>query len=430
MSSCRFHSPGGFSEVPFKGRDGICYGWVIVAVFLIIQAVMMGIASSFTIFFKSIETEFELTRTVTSAISSVSMVLIPISGFIGGWALDRYGPKVVLLCMGILTGLSLVLTSRTGAAWQVFLTYSVLLAIGMGPVYVVATSTISRWFNKRRGLAVGIAGSGEGLGTITMAPLSNFLISRFDWKTAYLILGLITWAVVIPLSRFLKKEPGEIGALPDGVKAEEDDISEEISNGKTQESGMTLAETLKTRGFWAVAGIWFFFSFCMTMVFTHIVPHVTDIGLTATQGAMIISIMGAARVAGMIGLGIVADRAGRKKVAIISTLLQAGAMIWLLWTQEFWMFFLFAILFGLGNGGLFSGVTSLLGDTFGLDRIGSILGLLEIGWGLGAGIGPLIAGFIYDTSSSYSLAFILGAASMTAITFLVIMLQPVSSRRV
>ncbi len=415
--------------MPVRLKDGVFYGWIIVAVFLVIQAVLMGIASSFTVFFKSIEAEFELTRTVTSAISSVSMILIPVSGFIGGWALDRYGPRVVLLFMGLLTGLSLVLTSRTGAVWQVFITYSVLLAIGMGPVYVVATSTVSRWFNKKRGLAVGIAGSGEGLGTITMAPLSNFLISKFSWKTAYLIIGLITWAVVIPLSRLLKKEPEEIGALPDGVKTEEGDLTGANPDTKIQEPGMTLAETLKTRGFWAVAGIWFFFSFCMSMLFTHIVPHVTDIGLTATEGAMIISIMGAARVCGMIGLGIIADRAGRKKIAVISTLVQTGAMVWLLWAQELWVFYIFAIIYGLGNGGLFSGVTALLGDTFGLDRLGSILGLLEIGWGIGAGIGPLIGGFIYDTSSSYSLAFILGAGSMAAITFLVVMLQPMSSHQ-
>jgi MFS family permease len=165
------------------------------------------------------------------------------------------------------------------------------------------------------------------------------------------------------------------------------------------------------------------------MLFTHIVPHVTDIGITATEGAMIISIMGAARVCGMIGLGIVADRAGRKKVAVVSTLLMTGVMVWLVWIQELWMFYVFAVLYGLGNGGLFSGVTSLLGDTFGLDRLGAILGLLEIGWGVGAGIGPLIGGLIYDISSSYSLAFILGAASMAVISFLVVMLQPAPTHR-
>jgi len=101
--------------VSFRLTNGVFYGWIIVAVFLVIQAVMMGIASSFTVFFKSIEAEFELTRTVTSAISSVSMILIPISGFFGGWALDKYGPRIVLIAMGLITGLSLVLTSRTGA---------------------------------------------------------------------------------------------------------------------------------------------------------------------------------------------------------------------------------------------------------------------------------------------------------------------------
>ncbi len=411
-------------------QDRIFYGWVIVAVFLIIQAVLMGIASSFSVFFKSIEAEFELTRTATSAISSVSMILIPISGFIGGLALDRYGPRVVLFAMGLITGLSLVLTSRVVATWQVFITYSVLLAIGIGPVYVVATSTVSRWFNKKRSLAVGIAGSGEGLGTISMAPLSNFFISKFSWKIAYLIIGLITWVVVIPFSRLLKKEPREIGALPDGVRVEEGNTAALNPDEKPQETVTTLTETLKTRGFWAVAGIWFFFSFCMSMLFTHIVPHVTDIGLSTTEGAMIISVMGAARVGGMIGLGLIADSIGRKKIAVISTLVQAGAMVWLVSAQALWMFFVFAVIYGLGNGGLFSGVTALLGDTFGLDRLGSILGLLEIGWGMGAGIGPLIGGLIYDTSSSYSLAFILSAGSMAVISFLVIMLRTSNYQRI
>ncbi len=415
--------------MPVKLKNGIFYGWVVVIVFLLIQVVLMGIMSSFTIFFKSIEAEFELTRTVTSAISSVSMVLLPLTAFAGGWALDRYGPRKVLFFMGLITGLSLVLTSRTNAVWQLFLTYGVLLIIGTGAIYAVSVSTVSRWFDKKRGLAVGVSGSGEGIGTMIMAPLSTFLIARFNWKTAYLVLGLITWAVVLPLSRLLKKEPGEIGVLPDGVQPVTHETvitrTEAITPEKPEGS---LADTLKTRGFWTVAGIWMFFSFCMSMILTHIVPHITDVGISAGDAATVISLMGAARMIGMIGLGVVADRAGRKKVAIISTLVQSGAMVWLIWAQELWMFYLFAVVYGLANGGLFSGVTALLGDTFGLKRLGTILGLLEVGWGLGAAVGPLVGGFIYDTRGSYSIAFILAAAAMIVITFLVVILQPENSR--
>lgn len=185
-------------RMPFGLKNGLFYGWVIVIVFFVIQAILMGIASSFTVFFKPIEAEFDLTRTTTSAISSVSMILAPISAFIGGWALDKYGPRIILLLMGLFTGLSLVLTSQTGAAWQLFITYSLLLAVGMGAIYVVAMSTVSRWFDKKRGRAVGIAGSGGGLGTVAMAPFSTYLISRFDWQKAYLIIGIsrLPWSLL------------------------------------------------------------------------------------------------------------------------------------------------------------------------------------------------------------------------------------------
>lgn len=400
---------------------------MIVVVFLVIQAVLMGINSSFSVFFKHIEGEFGLTRTTTSAISSVSMLLIPVTAFAGGWALDRYGPRNVLFFMGLFSGLSLVLTSQTNAAWQLFITYSLLLAVGMGAIYAVAIATVSKWFDKKRGLATGIAGSGEGMGTVILAPVSTFLIARFGWKPAYLIIGLIVWAVVLPLSRLLKREPGEVGLLPDGVKPGPVEREVEDSRGTTS-TGLTLFDILKTRGFWTVAGIWLFFSFCMSMLFTHIVPHLTDLRLSAGDAAAVMGLMGGARVAGMIGLGFAADRVGRKRVAVVSTLVQAGAMLWLVWLSEPWMFYLFAVIYGLGNGGLFSGVTPLLGDTFGLGRLGSILGLLEIGWGIGAAVGPLVGGLFYDTCGSYSWAFILGAAAMVVIVLLVVVLKPVGEK--
>jgi OFA family oxalate/formate antiporter-like MFS transporter len=416
--------------MPFRIKNGLYYGWIIVIVYLVIQAVMMGVNSSFTVFFKPIEAEYGLTRTTTSAISSLSMALIPLSGFAGGWALDRYGPRIVLFFMGLLTGLSLVLSSQTNAVWQLFLTYGVLLAVGMGAIYVVATSTVSRWFDKKRGLAVGIAGSGEGVGTVLIAPLSAFLISRFSWKTAYLIIGLITWAVVMPLSRLLKKDPQEIGLLPDGIRPDAaGTVSGDRPTGVPSPRDLTLVEILKTRSFWCVVGIWLFFSFGMMMLLTHIVPHVTDYGVQPEDAALIVGIMGAARVVGMVGLGSVADRFGRKRVAVASTLVQAGAMFSLVWLRDPWMFFLFAVAYGLGNGGLFSGVTSQLGDTFGLSRLGAVLGLLEIGWGTGAAVGPLVGGLFYDTYGSYSGAFIMGAAAMVVIVFLVTGLRPETKRQ-
>ena len=409
----------------FRLKHAFYYGWIIVVIFLIVQAVMMGINSSFTVFLTHIESAFSLSRTTTSAVSSVSWALIPLTAFAGGWALDRYGPRIVLLFMGLVTGLSLVLTSRTTEAWQLFITYSLLFPLGFGAVYAIAIATISRWFDKKRGVAVGIAGSGEGIGSVVLVPLSTLLIARFDWKTAYLILGFIAWALVIPLSIIAKKDPEEVGLLPDGLaKKTSATVSAGTGGDNSARSGLTLAEIIKTRSFWCVAGIWFLFAFSMLMLITHIVPHLTGIGISEGEAALVVGVFGVARAVGMIGLGVVADRAGRKKIAVISTLFQAGAILSMVWLREPWMFYLFAVVYGLANGGLFSGTTPLLGDTFGLDRLGAVLGLLEIGWGAGGAVGPLIGGVFYDVYGSYTLAFVLGAAATVLIIFLVIALRP------
>jgi len=163
-----------------KSKDRLFYGWVLVVIFLVISTILYGTVQSFGIFFKSIEGAFNLTRATTSAIVSTNMFLAGIATFGVGWALDRYGPKTVVLLMGLFAGLSLLLTSLTNSSWQLFITYSLLLSLGTGAVYAVPTSAISRWFDRKRGLALGISGSGSGLGTLIMAPFATYLISHFN----------------------------------------------------------------------------------------------------------------------------------------------------------------------------------------------------------------------------------------------------------
>ncbi len=177
---------------PSKLKDRLFYGWVLVIAFFIIQAILLGVNTSFGVFFKSIEREFDLSRATTSAIFSVSSLLSCLFSVLGGWASDRYGPRVVLFLMGLFTGLSLVLTSQTNAAWQLFITYSLLLSTGIGAIYVVTMSTISRWFDKKRGLALGIAMSGSGLGMVVMALLAALLISKCQWRIADLVIGSVS----------------------------------------------------------------------------------------------------------------------------------------------------------------------------------------------------------------------------------------------
>jgi len=411
---------------PLKLKDKLFYGWVVVATFFIVGTTLWGIRFSFGVFFKSIEGEFDLTRAATSTIFSVYMVFGGIFTILGGWALDRYGPRLIILLMGLFTGLSLVLLSQTNSLWQLFITYSLLLAVGTSALYVVIMSTVSRWFDKRRGLALGIAGSGAGLGMVVMAPFSTFLISNLDWRMAYMVLGLIAWLIVLPLSRLLKRDPYEIGALPDGVKPDAVDKrlgKPKIEENSFQRTDLSLLQAVKTRSFWLFIFAWLLFASSLFLVLTHLVPHVTDIGFSAVEAAAVLSLMGGTTTAGRVLLGTVSDRIGRKVTAIICTLTQAGALVWLIWAQELWMLYLFAIVYGFAYGGIGPCLAALVGDTFGLGKLGAILGVLDVGFGTGAAIGPVVGGLIFDLSGSYFVAFVLGAVVMVIVTLLVTLVR-------
>jgi MFS family permease len=166
---------------------------------------------------------------------SVQNVFGSVISIICGWAIDKYGPRIIALFIGLFAGLSLLLTSQTNAFWQLFITYSLLFCV-IGATYTTIVSTVSRWFDKNRGLALGIAGSGVGLGIVIISPLATYLISSFGWRMAYLIMGLIAWLVIIPLSRLLRKSPYGIGAKSIEAKPGlgEPSIEQSKNEGSTQ----------------------------------------------------------------------------------------------------------------------------------------------------------------------------------------------------
>jgi MFS family permease len=184
----------------------------------------------------------------------------------------------------------------------------------------------------------------------------------------------------------------------------------------------------RTRSFWLLVFIWFLFAACLFLIFTHLVPHITDMGFSAGQAAAVLSLIGLAAIPGRLLMGIASDRVGRKLAVSICTLLLTGAMAWLVWAQDLWSLYLFALVFGFSQSGFGSSGAALVSDTFGLGKIGAIFGLLEIGFSIGAALGPAIGGIIFDISQSYSMAFLLGAVAMLIATLLAALIRRETNR--
>ena len=395
------------------------YGWVIVAVSLVVTTLLSGNRFSFGVFLKSLESEFELSRAAISSLLSVYMVFCAVFTVLGGWALDKYGPRRVILTMGLVSASSLLLTGITNSLWQLYFTYSLLLAMGTAAIYSVIMATVSRWFNRRRGFALGVAGSGMGVGNVVIAPLATLLISNFGWRIAYIILGLITFFIVTPMSRLQRDTPEEMGLFPDGEKSKSAEIEWENNEVVSETAGTTLTEALKTSSFWYLGGIMFSSAFCNLLVMTHIVSFATDMGISSMEAAIIISVMGVFQIISRLVMGRVSDITGGKVPGVISTLLRVGVMIGLVWARELWMFYLFAAVYGFSWGGLGIANMIMTVEAFGKLHIGVILGTVNTGFAVGAAVGPLVGGLVYDVNGNYTLSFLIGAGLMLGVFLLI-----------
>jgi len=369
-------------------------------------------------------TEFDWTRALTSGALSLSMFMQGSLSIIMGGINDRLGPRLVLTIAGLLVGLGYLLTAYIGTVWQLYLFYGVMAGVGMSGVLVPLTSTIARWFVSRRNVMTGIVMGGIGIGTLVAPPVANWLISTYDWRVSYIILGSAVMVVVIAAAQFLKRDPARISQMPYSGNKEGE------QQHRAEAEGFTLREATLTGQLWLVVAMFVCLGFSWFSIMVHIVPHITDLGISTANAANILAAMGGASVIGNVVLGVAADRIGNKQVCVISFILVVICLFFLVAVREVWMFYLFAVGFGIGQGGCSTSESPLIARLFGLSSHGSILGVVSFGFTMGAAVGPLLTGYIFDVTGSYQVAFFICAAISVVGLVLAALLTPIRSEQV
>ncbi len=389
----------------------------MVAAAFLIMVLMLGVLNTFGVFFKPMLTDLGWTRAVTSGAFSVSWIIQGLLAIAVGRLNDRLGPRIVISVCGCILGLGFLLMSQTSALWQLYLFYGVIIGTGMSGSFVPLTSTVARWFVKRRGVMTGIVVAGSGAGGLIAPPLANWLISIYDWRMSYIILGGIALVAVILVAQFLRRDPAQMGLTPYGESKEETEL-----NGGTK--AFSLREAASVRQFWLVVGTYICLGFAMFTIFVHIVPHATDLGFSAATAASILAAAGGAGVIGRLLLGGVADRIGNKRVFIIGFVLMAASLFWLITARETWMLYLLAAVFGFATGGCAVSSSPLVAELFGLRSHGLILGVINLGYCIGAAAGPFLAGYVFDVTGSYNVAFLVCAVASVLGLILSSVLKP------
>jgi len=393
------------------------YGWLIVAVTFVTMAIGVNARTAFSLFFPPIIGEFGWERGVTAGAFSFGFVVSGAVSPLIGRMMDRFGPRGVMELGVALMGGGLLLAPLTTQPWHLYLTIGVL--VGAGSVclgYSGQSLFLPNWFIRRRGLAMGLAFAGVGIGSVTLLPWVQHMIEQTGWRTACTAMGILVFVVLAPINFLLRMRPEDIGLLPDGDAAPSATSAAPRSNVVDPvwaATDWTLRRALRTARFWWISLGYFAGLYVWYAVQVHQTKFLLDIGFSANVAVWALGVVSLLGIPGQIWLGHLSDRIGREWIWAISC---AGFAICFaaLIALKFAPVLPLVYLMIFTQGALGYGLTSVMGavvlEIFQGRQYGSIFGTIMLAALAGGAAGPWATGLLYDLSGSYTSAFAIGIA--------------------
>jgi MFS family permease len=337
-----------------------------------------GIAYSFGAFLGPMAAEFGSGRGAIAAVFSLTSLTWFGLGAVSGAAVDRYGPRRVLLVGAVALGVGLLATSRSRSLWLALVTYGLGVGIGVACAYVPMVAVVGGWFDRRRTFALGIAVTGIGLGTLTVAPLAARLIEAVGWRDAYLTLGLGGAAVLAACAVVVARPPAAAA-----------------------EGSVRLGAAIRDPGYQRIYAAIALLGIPLFVPFVHLPDYAEQRGSGPVAAAALVGLIGAASIVGRLALGPVAGRVGL--LPAFQGCFVAMAASFALWLigGGYGVLVLFAVVLGVGYGGFVALGPAVMAERFGTASLGGVLGVLYTAAGLGSALGAPAAGVVIDATGSY-----------------------------
>jgi MFS family permease len=400
------------------------YGWVVVGISGLVLAVVRGINDSFGVFLVAFVEEFGWGRAAVAGAFSFGRAVEGTVSVAVGMLSDRLGLRRLVPICACLMALGLVMASRIDSLWMLYVSYGLVFAIGItGVGDLPHLPVISRWFIRKRGTAIAMAGM--GLGILLVVPLTQSLIMHFGWRWAYVALAGLAIVTIIPLTLLFQREtPEEMGLLADGEVSDEPG-SQAGALGPAFRRAPSMPRDWTLRGALATPTLWLLFAtrvmtpLGMMMVVPHHVAYLVGEGFDKLTAAFAFGSLGAFSFTGRVVFGSLSDRIGRvPTICLTYGLSIAGTLLLMALHDPSQTILLWChiAIYGLGFGARGPVTSSLVIDLFHGKHYGAILGFLEIGSGLGGTIGPWLSGFLFDRTASYTLSFSLSMAVLVLAT--------------
>jgi len=401
-------------EKKIIASTNIYYGWIIVVVALISMAFWFGIRSSFSIFYVALLEDYSWSRGEAAGVQSMALITYTILAPLVGGLIDRFGPRRIIGIGILLLSVGLILCGSAKTLPQFYFLYGMLMAAGITCISIVSYSAIiAHWFEKKRGLASGIAVSGMGLGTFLFVPISQHFIALWGWRCAFVVLGVLVLIILLPLNTmFLRHKPEELGLKSDGLKEEKSFSAKGIEKGSSNWSEIewTIKKVLGTGRFWALVAFPFLAVIGVYIVLVHHVKFLVDMGIDTMTAAFIFALAGFISTFFRVFWGWLSDRIGREKtytIGILCICIGVASLLLLDARPEKSFMYSFSIFFGIGWGVTAPMFMSVAADLFKGRMFGLIYGIVEGAIGIGGAFGAWVAGYIFDTTQTYQGAFVL-----------------------
>jgi MFS family permease len=393
------------------------YRWVIVAVGGLMGCVALGAMFSLAVFLGPMSAETGWSRAAISSAMTLDFLVMGIAGFGWGTISDRFGVRMVVLAGAVLLGAGLVIASRATTLLMFQLGYGILVGLSAGAFFAPVIAAVTAWFDTQRALAVSLVSAGMGMAPLTISPFAGWLISTYDWRTAMGMVGLGSWALLIPAALLMRSAPESRAA------------SIRRTAPATMSAGGGLRTALGSRQFVVLGGTFFLCCAAHSGPIFHMMSYAQFCGLSTMTAVSVYSVEGLAGLGGRLLLGVAADRLGVKRVLIAGLLIQAFAIGTFAAISRTGEFYLLAIVFGMAYGGVMPLYAVLAREYFGQQHMGAVFGAATMLSCIGMALGPVVGGWIFDTLQSYRWLYLGSAAVAVGAIAIALSFPPVSRPR-
>jgi MFS family permease len=393
-------------RTPADAPARIFYGyWVVLALSLIVL-LSMGIRFAIGPFLKPVSAELGIDRGTFSLVISLSLFLYGAFMPLVGRVVDRFGSRVVCSVGAVVMAASLVATARMTTLWEFYLYYAVVGSLGLAATgHVMGSVALARWFVRRRGLAMSTLGAAGMAGMALVVPVAMWCILRYGWRATFVILGVGSLAIMLPLTLWVLRDgPESMGLEPDG------DAAPAPAQATRTIERTAIGDALRVPSFWLLSVGLFNCGFSMSLLSAHGVPMLTDHGFHPMTASSAIGFLGMTAIGGGLLLGLISDRWGRTPVLAAVYVLRLIAFAMLFFVRDPVLLLMVAAIGGVGMSGTLAMTSALTGDIFGRYSVGSIFGLIFLSHQTGAALGSWLGGTLFDLTGGYGAAFSVAGA--------------------